>query len=136
MWNKLYNSIIYIGKTEGWLRTFVYHMNNLPNFLYPGNYNSVEDHNVFSLIFWWRQFFHFIGGLFLGFLFSWIYLLNYKVLLLLLSTAFIFICMFLKEFFLDSKEQPQGFDFKNLVDAIIWSFGYFITSFFVCYYVF
>jgi len=126
MLKKLLDSFIHIGQTEGWKRTIVYHLNNLPNFLYPGVYDANQDHNILSPIFWWRQLFHLIGG-------ALICLIGSLVLkgkeAFIISALLVFTMMIIKECLFDAKEQVNGFDFKNFMDSLIWTMGYSLVGY-------
>ena len=116
-------------------------INELPNnmwdkYLSPflGPYDGSQDHNLSSFVFYWREIFHLVGGMVVGLVFLPGQLLPINH---LYPASFVVgvltIIMALKEFLGDASEQPNGWDFKNIVDFVVWGAGCALIQFGACW---
>jgi hypothetical protein len=90
-----------------------------------GSYESGNDHSLLHYEFYWREVWHLIGGILAG---SILFPITYfstsiKVLPVLVPTLLVLVLIGLKEFLGDASEQPDGWDFKNIVDTAMWTAG-------------
>lgn len=89
-----------------------------------GPYDGAQDHNILSFVFYWREMFHFAGGVAIGILSSFLLVLPMpKFLALALPVLAVAIGFGLKEFLGDASEQVNGWDFKNVFDTAMWTLG-------------
>lgn len=95
-------------KLPAWLYYPLRWINNLPNRFYPGVYREGKDNDWRTREFWWRQFFHALGGHVLG---------------LFLPFYFVAALMAIKE-----KLEPSHGRLKSIVDILAWTWGAFWSN--------
>jgi len=88
-----------------------------------GPYDGSKDHDITSLVFYWRELFHFLGGVIVGLILLPLFLFLPNLIAALLPIAGTGIVIGLKEFLGDAPEQENGWDFKNVVDTAAWTAG-------------
>jgi uncharacterized membrane protein YfcA len=89
-----------------------------------GPYDWTKDHDITSLVFYWRELWHLIGGLVIGLAIGYLLLGHIpKILVRSIPVALVFSIIFYKEFFIEVPLQKDGWDFKNVVDVITWTSG-------------
>lgn len=118
------------------LTPLIFFFNELPDNVwnayltpYLGVYDGSQDHNLANFVFYWRELFHIAGGIFVGIFFLFLFELPIpKLAALLFPILLISISMTLKEFLGDASEQSNGWDFKNVVDASMWTLGTTLVS--------
>ena len=89
-----------------------------------GKYDWTKDHDLTSLVFYWRELFHLIGGVLLGWGLKLV--LQFfipQIWANVLACCIVALALSYKELVKEAASQPQGIDFKNVVDSIVWSLG-------------
>lgn len=118
------------------LDTLLYKLNSFPStawdFLLSGSlgaYDGVKDHDITSFVFYWRELWHLAGGLLVSFLALPLFLLPIpRLLAAILPILGVAIVIGYKEFLIEAYEQANGWDFKNVVDTVVWTSGAAVVS--------
>lgn len=98
-----------------------------------GGYDGLKDHNPLSFVFYWREIWHLLGGILIGVLSSPLFLFLPVLIAASLPVFAVAILIGAKEFVMDASEQPNGWDFKNVLDTLMWTSGAALISF-TCYF--
>lgn len=109
---------------KDWLYKFYKLFSTIPQRL---GYDAVDArlHGVYSFHFWYRQTFHVLGGVLVGYLFSAIIARRFGLQSTIYGYVLLAICVTVMEFMQASGGQKW---IKTLLDPVFWGFGYWLSA--------